>query len=75
MPWDAWVLMLMTAAGAMLFLACIVEDLRNSGRYEKKPRGRHRRGRNAPKARREVNSSWISTNDWKAATSATRNHR
>lgn len=75
MPWDSWALMFLTATGAIVFIICLIEDLRNSGRYEKKPRGRHRRPRNAPLIRREVNSSWTTTTAWKAATSQTPNRR
>lgn len=75
MPWDAWALMLLTLAEAMVFIACLAGDNRNSGRYGKRDRGRHRRGRKGNGGRREVDGSWICTNGWKAATSGTGNRR
>lgn len=75
MPWDAWALIFLTVSGATVFIICLVEDLRNSGRYEKKPRGRHRRKRNAPKTRQEVDPTWMPTTAWRTATSPTTSRR
>lgn len=40
MPWDAWVLSLMTVLGGILLAACLVEDIRSSARRARA--GRHR---------------------------------
>lgn len=75
MPWDAWALMLFTLIEALVFIACLAGDMRNSGRYGKRDRGRHRRGRKGIGERREVNGTWMTTSGWKVAMSGSGNRR
>lgn len=71
MPWDAWALMFLTVVGSVVSIGCLVEDIRNSGRFETRTRGRHRRQRKTMTVRQEVNAAWTGTNGWKAATLGT----
>ncbi|WP_330182438.1 hypothetical protein OHB26_01515 [Nocardia sp. NBC_01503] len=37
MPWDAWVLIALFATGLVIVVAALIEDIKNTGKYDDSP--------------------------------------